>query len=345
MESSGVTLAELAQRFNLTCVSNGNTRIQGVCSLRGGDAGCIAFLSDEAYLPHLQGTQAGAVILSAGFADRSPVPSLIAEDPYLAFARIANFLNDRYRPAKGVHATACVSGDAEIHPSAHVGAHAVIEAGSRVGAETVIGPGCVLGRGCEVGENCRLHARVTLSEGVRTGNGVTVESGAVIGSRGFGLVPDNGSWVPVPQSGRVVIGNDVEVGANTTIDRGTLDDTVISDGVKLDNQIQIGHNVFIGAHTAISGSTGIAGSTRIGSHCVIGGQVGISDHVTITDHVMIAAKSGISKSIDESGIYSSAMPSMKATLWRRQLARIRLLGKLQERVRKLEKAIADEDTV
>lgn len=334
-ENGGVSLGELSRRFNLTLHGAAEVRITGVCTLQDGREGRISFLANRSYSRHLENTRAGAVIVPPEMAERCPVPALVAQDPYLAFARIAGLFYCPPVEKRGVHPSACVSGLAEVADSAHIGPHCVIEAGARIGENVVIGPGCTIGRDCVIGRDTKLTARVTLWHGVTLGARVVVQPGAVVGSRGFGLANENGRWVDVPQMGSVRVGDDVEIGANSTIDRGALEDTVIEDGVKLDNQIQIGHNVVIGAHTAIAGCTGIAGSTRIGSHCMIGGHVGINGHIEITDRVMVAGMTMVTKSLTESGVYASGLPVAKASKWRRQVARIRRLDQLERKLKKL----------
>jgi UDP-3-O-[3-hydroxymyristoyl] glucosamine N-acyltransferase len=254
------------------------------------------------------------------------VPVLITRNPYLIYARIAQLFDCRSLPEKGIHPTALLGKNCDIHPTARIGAY------------------CVIGNGCTIGADTCLWPQVTLYEGTKLGERVIIHSGAVLGSDGFGNAREGAKWVKVPQLGNLCIGNDVEIGANTTIDRGSLEDTIIEDGVRLDNQIQIAHNVHIGAHTAIAACVGIAGSAKIGKNCLIGGAVGIGGHVTICDGVIITAMSGVSKSITQPGIYSSATIIQKNLAWRKMTVRLRYLDKLFERVENLEKALERESS-
>lgn len=334
------TLSQLAQRFELTLHGDGATPIEGVCSLHPGKPGCIAFLGNSKYRSQLAGSAAAAVIVSARDAQALPGSGLVAKDPYLAYARIAR-LFDPWRDFAADHAdaTAVVAAGARIGKGCFIGAHAVIEAGADIGEGSYIGPQCFIGRDARIGAGSRLEARVYVWHGVRLGARCAVQPGAVIGSRGFGNVPTPAGWEEVPQLGSVVVGDDVEIGANTTIDRGAVDDTIIGNGVRLDNQIQIAHNVHIGAHTAVAACTGIAGSTRIGSRCMIGGAAGIAGHLEIADDVIILGRAMIIGSITEKGVYGGGLPAAPAREWRKSVARVRRLGKLEERLKALEKKL------
>lgn len=333
------TLDELARRHDLTVVGDGATPIHGVCTLQPGKPGCIGFLSNPRYRGQLATTAAGAVIVAARDAGSlGGRPGLVARDPYLAYARIARLFDpDReFRP--GRDASAVVAAEAQLGEGCFVGAQAVVEAGARIGAGSYIGPGCHVGRDAVLGEQVRLSSRVFIGARVRIGSRVSVQPGAVIGGRGFGNAQGPQGWEEVPQLGSVVIGDDVEIGANTCIDRGAIDDTVIENGVRLDNLIQIAHNCHIGAHTAIAACTGIAGSTRIGARCMIGGAVGIAGHIEIADDVILLGRAMVTGSIREKGVYGSGLPLDDARAWRKTVARIRRLDKLEQRVKKLEGA-------
>lgn len=334
----GYRLAELAQRRGLEFRGDADYRIQGICTLMPGKAGHISFVAGDGYRKQLADSQAGAVILCAQDAGDWPGNALISNNPQADYAHIAA-LFDPYGadPAAGVHPTASVDSAADIDASACVGAGAVVAAGAVIGAGSLVGPGSVVGRDARIGRNCRLVARVTLCDGVQLGDAVHIQPGAVIGGRGFGLAPSDGGWLEIPQLGSVRIGNNVEIGANSCVDRGAIDDTVIGDGVKIDNLVQVGHNTVIGEHTAIAGCVGIAGSCRIGARCQIGGAAGILGHLQIADDVVITAKSLVSSSITEPGLYSSSLPVQPASLWRRQLARLRKLDELYRRIKALEK--------
>jgi UDP-3-O-[3-hydroxymyristoyl] glucosamine N-acyltransferase len=277
------------------------------------------------------------VVLSASAADACPVAALVTKNPHATFARIAAWLYPEPPAAPGVHATAVVHPTAQVDPSASVGPHACIGARVSVGARCVVGPHCVLEDDVALREDVRLVARVVVCRAVRIGARTVVHPGAVIGSDGFGYANDAGSWVKVPQVGSVEIGADVEIGANTTIDRGAIGDTVIGDGVKLDNQIQIGHNVRIGAHTAMAACVGVSGSTTIGQRCMIAGAVGIVGHLTICDDVVVTGFTMVSSSITEPGMYSSGLPAEKTSDWRRIVARLKRIDSLASRLRELEK--------
>jgi UDP-3-O-[3-hydroxymyristoyl] glucosamine N-acyltransferase len=336
------TLGELAQRFRsglpeLELVGDPATRIEGVCTLTPGEAGCLAFLANPKYRVQLAGTRAAAVVLSRRDAAGYTGAALIAQDPYLAYARIATVFDRRARFAPGVDPSAAVAAGVKIPATSHVGACSAIGEGATIGEAVYIGAGCVVGRGASIGDGSRLTGRVFVGEDVRIGRRVRLEPGAVIGSRGFGLARGPQGWEEVPQLGTVVIGDDVEVGANTTIDRGALGDTVLANGVKLDNLIQIAHNVFIGEHTAIAAMSGVAGSARVGARCMIGGCSCINGHIEIADDVMIIGFSMVTKSLPEKGSYGSGFPARPARAWRRDVAGVRRLGAMEERLAALER--------
>jgi UDP-3-O-[3-hydroxymyristoyl] glucosamine N-acyltransferase len=285
----------------------------------------LSFLANPRYRKQLQSTRATAVLMRPENAADCPVAALIDPNPYLAYARIANLLHAEPRAAPGIHPSAVVSDSARVAASATVGPLCVIEDEVEIGDGVFVGPGCIVQRGARIGASSQLTARVNLYAGVRIGQRCIVHAGAVIGADGFGFAPDAGTWVKVPQVGGVLIGDDVEIGANTTVDRGAIDDTVVGDGVKLDNQIQVGHNVTIGAHTAVAGCVGISGSTSIGQRCMIGGGVGIAGHLTIADDVVVTGCSLVSASIKQAGSYSSGMPTVETRMWRRMVAHLRRL--------------------
>ena len=320
------SLGELAVRFGLELHGSPHTRVSHVATLAEAPPGSLSFLADARHRRELATTRASAVVLAAADAPACPVAALVTDNPRLAFARMAALLHPEPARTAGVHPTAVIAPGVHVPASATVGALAVIEEDVELGERTWVGPGCILQRGARVGEETRLVARVNLYPGVELGARCLVHGGAVIGADGFGLAPDGGSWVKIPQVGSVRIGNDVEIGANTTVDRGAIDDTVIGDGVKLDNQIQVGHNVIIGAHTAIAACTGISGSTTIGKRCMVGGMVGFAGHLTIADDVVITGCSLVSASIREPGSYSSGMPTVPTRAWRRMVAHLRRFG-------------------
>ncbi len=338
---NAIRLRDIAERFDLELVGDGDVEISGVCTLKPGLPGRIGFLSDSRRRDQLATTAAGAVIVGARDAAILTRPGLIAKDPYLAYARIAR-LFDPDRPfAPGRHATAVVADDASIGDGCWIGPHAVIESGAQLGAGVFVGPGCVIARDARVGDDCRFSAQVHVGPRVLIGARCQVQPGAVIGGRGFGNARGPQGWEEVPQLGSVRIGDDVEIGANTCIDRGAIDDTVIEDGVRLDNLIMIAHNCQIGAHTEIAACTGIAGSTRIGQRCMIGGAVGIAGHLEIADDVVLLGRAMVIGSITHKGVYGSGLPLDEAREWRKTVARVRRLGKLDERLKALERQLGD----
>jgi UDP-3-O-[3-hydroxymyristoyl] glucosamine N-acyltransferase len=322
-----VTLGELAVRLGCELRGDPHCEVDSVAVLADAHPRAITFLAESRHRGALKQTQAAAVVLEARFAAECPVASLISENPRATYARIATLLYPLPPVAPGIDARAVVAADAQVDATAHVGPLAVIGARTRIGAGAVIGPHCVLGADVDIAARVRLVARVTLCDGVAVGAGSILHPGCVVGSDGFGFAPERGAWLKVPQVGSVRIGADVEIGANTTIDRGAIGDTVIGDGVKLDNQIQIGHNVRLGAHTAIAGCTGISGSTVIGERCQIGGACAIGGHLVVTDDVIITGFSMISHSIPKPGVYSSGIPFEDARTWRRMVARFKRLTK------------------
>lgn len=335
------TLGQLAEYVEGQVRGDPACVISGVATLQNAKTGDISFLSNPRYAKHLTATAASAVILSEEYLDACDTHALVAHDPYLAYARIAALLMPIPPRSEGRHPRAVVHPGSEVHPSAWIDANAVIEDQVRIGAGVTVGPGCVIARGSDIGEGSRLSANVSIGERTRVGKRAVIHPGVVIGSDGFGFANARGSWVKVPQLGAVTIGDDVEIGANTTIDRGTLDDTVIEDGVKLDNQIQVAHNVRIGAHTAIAGCTGIAGSARIGARCTIGGGVGIVGHTEIADDVHITGMSFVAHSIREPGLYSSGTPLEPNRDWRKNYARFHQLDDMARRLRRLEKVFKE----
>jgi UDP-3-O-[3-hydroxymyristoyl] glucosamine N-acyltransferase len=321
-----ISLGELAARFGLTLRGSPDLKVSHVATLSQATPGSVSFLANSRYRKGLKETRASAVVVSEVEAEGCPVVALITPNPYLAYARIASLLHPQMRATPGIHPSAVVAKSARIDSSAAVGPLAVIEEEVELGERVEVGPGCIVQRGARVGADTRLIARVNLYAGVSIGQRCIVHAGAVIGADGFGFACDRGTWVKVPQVGSVRIGDDVEIGANTAIDRGAIADTVIEQGVKLDNLIQIGHNVTIGEHTAIAGCSGISGSTTVGRRCMIGGMVGMAGHLTIADDVVITGFTLISASIREAGSYSSGMPAVPTRAWRRMVAHLRKFG-------------------
>ncbi|HEU0197352.1 MAG TPA: UDP-3-O-(3-hydroxymyristoyl)glucosamine N-acyltransferase [Nevskiaceae bacterium] len=335
----GFTLGMLADRFALDLQGDGGSVINGVCALEPGRAGCISYCSDPKRVGRVARSLASAVIVRTAVRDY-PGSLLVARDPALAFARVATLFDDAYDMAGGVDATAVVADGVAVPASCWIGPQAVVETGASLGERCFIGPGCVVRRQAQLGDGCRLEARVYVGPRCRMGSRVHVLPGAVIGSRGFGNVLGDKGWEEIPQLGAVRVGDDVEIGANTTIDRGTLDDTVIGHGVRLDNLIQIAHNCVIGRHTAIAACVGIAGSTRIGARCLIGGAAGIGGHLTIGDGVTILGRAMVTKSLPGPGVYGSGLPVLPAREWRREVARVKRLAGLEDRLARVEKHLA-----
>ncbi|MBC7982481.1 MAG: UDP-3-O-(3-hydroxymyristoyl)glucosamine N-acyltransferase [Candidatus Obscuribacterales bacterium] len=335
LKPAGVSLGELAVRFGCELRGDPDVRITCVATLQEAGPDAIAYLANIKLLRLLPDTRAGAVIIDAKFAPRCPAAALIVKNPHAVYARVAALLHPPTPSPVGVHATSVIDSSAMIDPTASVAAHCVIGASVCIGPRAVIGPSSVVFENVFVGADTRLVARVTLCERVTLGERCLLHPGVVIGADGFGLAPDAGTWLKVPQVGSVRIGNDVEIGANTTIDRGAIGDTVIEDGVKLDNQIQIGHNVRVGAHTAMAAGVGIAGSTTIGKHCLIAGKVGISGHLEICDGVIINGHSTVSGSITKPGSYSGALGLEETRSFRRNAARFRQLDSIAKQVRRL----------
>lgn len=336
-----VTLTELVARFGGELVGDGARRIRQVAPLDRATQDNIGFVSQAKYLSQVAGTQAGALILPLEARDASTLPRILTANPYLYFARVSALLNPPARPTAGVHPTATVAADAQIAADACIAAGAVIGHGVVIGARSVVGANCTLGEGVRVGEDCLLHANVSVYAHCQMGDRVILHSGCVIGADGFGFAPNAGAWEKIPQIGRVRMGNDVEVGACTTIDRGALEDTVIEDGVKLDNQIQIAHNVVIGAHTAIAACTGIAGSAKIGRHCTIGGAAMIIGHIEIADGTHISTNTLITKSLTQAGSYTSALPFSDHATWQKNAVHMRNLDKLSKRIKQLENRLSE----
>lgn len=335
-------LGELAERIGAGLFGNPDIVIDQVATLDSAGPSAVTFLSNRRYRPYLKSTQAGAVILGPEFADACPVPALVLDNPYLGYARAAVLLSPIVEAAPGISSSAVVDSGATVALDASVGAHCVIEAGARVGAGSTLGTGTFLGRGSTIGPHARIAARVVICQGVHIGARAIIHPGVVVGADGFGIANDDGIWVKIPQFGGVRIGDDVEIGANTTIDRGALEDTVIDNGVKLDNLIQIGHNVHIGAHTAIAACTAIGGSARIGRRCTIAGAVSIAGHLEIADDVHLTATSAVPNTIREAGVYSSGMPIQESRVWRRNVARLRQLDDMARLLRAIERRLDEK---
>lgn len=318
-------------------------QIHSVSTLSQAGAGQISFLTNSKYRKHLMGSTAEAVILTQADSSDCPINALVVNNPHAAYAKIATLLNPPPTAILGIAPTAYVDPTAQVDETASIGHHCVIEAGVKIGKGVRIGPGCVVRYNTVIEDNSELVANVTINYGCRLGARVLLHPGVVIGADGFGQANDGGIWIKVPQLGSVVIEDDVEIGANSTVDRGAIDDTVIGKGVKLDNLIQVAHNVHIGEHSVIAACTAIAGSTHIGKGCVIGGCVGIVGHLEITDNVMITGMSMVTKSITEPGSYSSGLPAEATATWHKSIARFRLLEKYAQRLKAVEVQLQEKN--
>lgn len=350
------TLEDIVQRFGGEVVGNGSQRVGSLAPLDQAGPDQLAFLANPKYLSQVETTRAGAVLINAGDLAKLASPAghnfIVTPNPYAYFARIAQAFIDLATPkaAPGVHPRATIDESAQVAASAVIGPGVTVEAGAVIGEHVRLDANVVIGRGVRVGAHSHLYPNVTVYHGCKLGERVIVHAGAVIGSDGFGFAPDfvgegdarTGNWVKIPQVGGVSVANDVEIGANTTIDRGAMADTIIEECVKIDNLVQIGHNCKVGAYTVIAGCAGIAGSTTIGRHCMIGGAVGIAGHVTLADYVIVSAKSGVSKSLLKPGIYTSAFPAVNHADWNKSAALLRNIDKLRDRIKALESAAADK---
>ncbi|MBN45508.1 MULTISPECIES: UDP-3-O-(3-hydroxymyristoyl)glucosamine N-acyltransferase [unclassified Methylophaga] len=330
------TLAKIASEIGAQLVGNADKVITGVGTLQNAKDTDISFLANTKYRQYLKSTSAGCVIVSSADLAEVNTNALVIDDTYVAYAKAASLLYPDEQPDTGIHSSAVIGQSCHIADSARIAAQVYIGSNVKIGHNVIIGPGCIIENDVEIGADTRLMSNVTLCRKVQIGGRVRIHPGVVIGADGFGIANDNGKWLKIPQVGKVIIGNDVEIGANTTIDRGAIDDTIISDGAKLDNQIQIGHNVFIGEHTVVAGCVGISGSTRIGAHCAIGGGTGIAGHIEITDGVQLTGMSMVTKSILTAGTYSSGIPVEPTREWHRNVIRYRQLDKLNDKLKQLE---------
>ncbi|PWB34585.1 UDP-3-O-(3-hydroxymyristoyl)glucosamine N-acyltransferase [Pseudomonas sp. SDI] len=332
-------LGQLAEFLGATLRGPEELDITGLATLQEAGAGQLSFLANPHYRKFLPDTKAAAVLLKADDAEGFAGHALIVPDPYLAYARVSHLFDPKPKAVAGIHPSAVVAVDAQVDASASIGAFAVIESGAQIGAGVTIGAQCFIGARSVVGEGGWLAPRVTLYHDVRIGKRVVIQSGAVLGGEGFGFANEKGVWQKIAQIGGVSIGDDVEIGVNTAIDRGALADTCIGNGVKLDNQIQIAHNVQVGDHTAMAACVGISGSTKIGKHCTIAGGVGMVGHIEICDGVFVSGMTMVTRSITEPGGYSSGTAMQTLGDWRKSAARIRQLDEMAKRLQQLEKRV------
>ncbi|MBZ9558124.1 MULTISPECIES: UDP-3-O-(3-hydroxymyristoyl)glucosamine N-acyltransferase [unclassified Modicisalibacter] len=332
------SLADLAQRLGATLVGDGERRVSGLATLSDAGPEDISFLANKAYLKYLPRTRAAAVLIHPAHAAECPVPRLELDNPYLAYAELSRLFDPMAaRPVSGIHPSAVVADGVTLGRNVSVEAQAVIESGAELGDDVVVGPGSVVGADSVIGAGSRLYANVTVYHGVVIGERAILHSGCVIGGDGFGFAHDGGGWHKIAQLGGVVLGDDVEIGSCSSIDRGALGDTVIGNDVKIDSQVQIAHNVRIGDHSALAGCVGIAGSTKVGRHCMLGGGVGLSGHLTICDGVQVTGMSLVTNSITEPGVYSSGTGAMHNALWRKNAVRFKQLDDIAKRLTRLER--------
>ncbi len=344
------TLAEIAKHIHAKLVVNDahscnqDSKISGLATLVNAQRGQVAFLANKKYLSQLSTTQASAVIVSPEMLSQCPANALVMDNPYMGYALLANLLDTTPKVADGVHASAVIADNVELGTNVSVGANTVIESGVQLDDNVSIGAGCFIGKGVSIGKGTRLWSNISIYHDVVIGSDCLIQANTVIGSDGFGYAPVNEQykWHKIPQLGSVLIGNRVEIGASTTIDRGALEDTIIKDGVILDNQIQIAHNVVVGENTAMAACSVIAGSTTIGKNCTVAGLVGINGHINITDNCVFTGMAMVTKDVTSAGVYSSGMPAAPNKEWNKTNARVKRLDSLTKRVKELEKLLEDK---
>ncbi|WP_233958816.1 UDP-3-O-(3-hydroxymyristoyl)glucosamine N-acyltransferase [Pectobacterium versatile] len=334
-----IRLDALAQQLDAQLHGDGDIVITGVASMHSAKTGQITFLSDSRYREQLAGTQASAVVLTEADLPYCQVAALVVKNPYLTYARMAQLLDTTPQPATDIAPSAVIAPDATLGQQVSVGANAVIESGAQLGEGVVIGPSCFIGKDARIGAGTRLWANVTIYHRVELGEHCLIQSGTVIGSDGFGYANDRGNWVKIPQLGTVRIGDRVEIGASTTIDRGALDDTVIGNGVIIDNQCQIAHNVVIGDNTAVAGGVIMAGSLKIGRYCMIGGASVINGHMEICDKVTVTGMGMVMRPITEPGVYSSGIPLQPNKVWRKTAALVMNIDEISKRLKAVERKV------
>lgn len=335
------TLGELAQKLGVRFHGDAECEIDGVTTLTDARSGAITFLTNPRYRKYLSNTRAAAVILKPEELEYCPVNALLSDNPYLTYAHVSALFAASYPQQLPVAPSAVVHASASLGEGVLLGDNAVIGAGVILGDGVSIGPGCVIGNNSQIGAQSTLKANVTVYHDCRIGERCVIHSGAVVGSDGFGFANDKGNWVKIHQLGRVVIGDDVEIGANTTIDRGAIEDTVIGNNVIIDNLVQVAHNVRIGDHSAVAGCVGIAGSAEIGKHCAFGGGAGILGHLEIADGVTVTAMSLVTNSIKEPGVYSAGTPLEPKSRWQKNYVRFKQLDEMARRIKALEKQLQE----
>ncbi|TYL44231.1 MULTISPECIES: UDP-3-O-(3-hydroxymyristoyl)glucosamine N-acyltransferase [Dickeya] len=336
-----IRLDALAQQLDAQLHGDGDIVITAVASMHSAQAGQITFLSDSRYREQLSSTQASAVVLTEADLPFCNIAALVVKNPYLAYARMAQLMDTTPAPAQGIAPSAVIAPDARLGDGVSVGANAVIESGVELGDGAVIGAGCFIGKNARIGAGTRLWANVTIYHNVVLGEKCLIQSGAIIGSDGFGYANDRGNWIKIPQLGTVIIGDRVEIGASTTIDRGALDDTIIGNGVIIDNQCQIAHNVVIGDNTAVAGGVIMAGSLKIGRYCMIGGASVINGHMEICDKVTVTGMGMVMRPITEPGVYSSGIPLQPNKVWRKTAALVMNIDEMSKRLKAVERKLED----
>ncbi|MFP3036534.1 MAG: UDP-3-O-(3-hydroxymyristoyl)glucosamine N-acyltransferase [Arsenophonus sp. ER-LPS3-MAG3] len=334
-----IRLTNLANELNAELYGDGDIIITSIAPIHLAKKGHITFLSDSRYLIKLEKCKASAIVLAQKNLLNSKIPALVVKDPYLAYAKLAQILNTTPKPAENIHPSAVIGKAVQFGKSVSIGANTVIETNVTLGNQVIIGAGCFIGKNVNIGRCTYIWSNVSIYHNVEIGERCLIQSGAVIGSDGFGYANENGQWIKIPQLGTVIIGNNVEIGACTTIDRGALENTIIGNGVIIDNQCQIAHNVIIGDHTAIASGVIIAGSLRMGRYCMIGGATVINGHIEICDKVTITGMSMVMRSINDPGIYSSGIPLQPNNIWRKTATLVMNINKIAKRLKVLEHKI------
>ncbi|MCC8380721.1 MULTISPECIES: UDP-3-O-(3-hydroxymyristoyl)glucosamine N-acyltransferase [unclassified Xenorhabdus] len=338
-----IRLADLAQQLNAQLHGDGDIVITGIAPMYSANSEQITFLSDSRYTDKLAECQAAAIVLSEADLPHCKVAALVVDNPYLAYARMAQIMDITPQPAQDIHSSAVISPEATLGRNVAIGANAVIESGVVLGDNVIIGAGCFVGKNTRIGTGSRLWANVSVYHNVEMGEQCLIQSGAVIGSDGFGYANDRGNWIKIPQLGTVIIGDRVEIGACTTIDRGALDNTIIGNGVIIDNQCQIAHNVIIGDNTAIAGGVIMAGSLKVGRYCMIGGASVINGHMEICDKVTVTGMSMVMRPITEPGVYSSGIPLQQNKVWRKTAALVMNINEMNKRLKSVERKLEGDN--
>ena len=338
-----IRLADLAQQLDAELHGDGDIVITGVASMQSAQAGDITFMVNPKYREHLAACQASAVVMTQDDLPFAHSAALVVRNPYLTYARMAQILDTTPQPAQDIAPSAVIDATAKLGTHVAIGPNAVIESGVILGDNVVIGAGCFVGKNTKIGAGSRLWANVTVYHDIEIGENCLIQSSTVIGADGFGYANDRGNWVKIPQLGRVIIGDRVEIGACTTIDRGALDDTVIGNGVIIDNQCQIAHNVVIGDNTAVAGGVIMAGSLKIGRYCMIGGASVINGHMEICDKVTVTGMGMVMRPISEPGVYSSGIPLQPNKAWRKTAALVMNIDEMSKRLKAIERKVNQQD--